>query len=50
MNPKAYYLRLSDGLRTSHVFNVKHLVPFVADSNKSDSRMNLFQPEENDGA
>ena len=50
INLNAYRLRLYDGLRTSHVFNVKHLVPFVDDSDKSNSWTNLFQLEENDGA
>ena len=49
VNPNAYRLRLPDGLRTSNIFNVKHLVPFIDDSYESNSRTNLSQPEENDG-
>ena len=50
INPNTYRLRLPDGLRTSDVFDVKHLVPFIDDSYESDSRTNLSQPGENDGA
>ena len=49
INPNAYRLRLPNGLRTSNVFNIKHLVPFIDDSHKSDSRTNLSQIGENDG-
>ena len=49
INSNAYCFRLPDGLHTSDVFNVKHLVPFIDDSYKLDSRMNLSQPGENNG-
>ncbi|KAK6114742.1 hypothetical protein DH2020_007011 [Rehmannia glutinosa] len=54
INPNAYRLKLPSHLRTSDVFNVKHLVPFVGDSTsgdeaQSDSRANRFQVGENDG-
>ena len=36
-------------MRTSDVFNVKHLVPFTEDSSDdADSRANPVQPGEND--
>lgn len=50
INPNAYKLQLPDGIRTSDVFNVKHLVPFLEDSVGSDSGANLFPPGENDEA
>jgi len=50
INPNAYRLQLPDGLPTFDVFNVKHLVPFVDDSNEAYSRANLSRPGENDGA
>ncbi|KAK6155787.1 hypothetical protein DH2020_010035 [Rehmannia glutinosa] len=54
INPNAYRLRLPSQLRTSDVFNVKHLVPYHGDGSDgeetaSDSRANLFQDGENDG-
>lgn len=50
INPNAYRLRL----RTSYVFNVKHLVPYVGENSigyetAPDSRANPFQEGENDG-
>ena len=50
INPNAYHLRLPDSLRSSNVFNVKHLLPFIDDSYELDSRTNLSQHKENDGA
>lgn len=36
INPNAYRLRLPSHIRTSDVFNVKHLVPFVDDGSSGD--------------
>ncbi|CAN1221662.1 hypothetical protein LINGRAPRIM_LOCUS347 [Linum grandiflorum] len=53
-NPRAYRLRLLRHIRTSDVFDVTHLVPFMGDSSSEegdailDSRTNLFDPGEND--
>ncbi|CAA0823155.1 Phototropin-1, partial [Striga hermonthica] len=54
INPNAYRLRLPSHIRTSDVFNVKHLVPFAGDNSEedetgSDSRPNPSQPGEDDG-
>ncbi|CAL1382845.1 unnamed protein product [Linum trigynum] len=55
INPNAYRLRLPGHVRTSDVFNVKHLIPFSEESSSdednggTDSRANLFDPGENDG-
>ncbi|GKA50559.1 putative reverse transcriptase domain-containing protein [Tanacetum coccineum] len=54
INPNAYRLRLPSHVRTSYVFNVKHLVPFLGDSSSNeddavpDSRSNLLYPGGND--
>jgi hypothetical protein len=50
INPNAYWLKLPSHIKTSDVFNVKHLVPFIEDSSKEDanSRMNSLQPGEDD--
>ncbi|GER30607.1 gag-pol polyprotein [Striga asiatica] len=52
INPNAYRLRLPSHVRTSDVFNVKHLVPFYGDNSTdesgTDSRANPLQPGEND--
>ncbi|GJR26973.1 putative reverse transcriptase domain-containing protein [Tanacetum coccineum] len=50
INPNAYRLRLPSHVRTSYVFNVKHLIPFLGDSSSNeddavpDSRSNLLYP------
>lgn len=54
INPNAYKLRLPSHIRTSDVFNVKHLIPYEAghssgDEASSDSRTNRLSPGENDG-
>jgi hypothetical protein len=48
MNPNAYRLKLTNHIKTSDVFNVKHLVPFIEDWSDEDanSRMNSLQPGE----
>ncbi|XP_059430112.1 uncharacterized protein LOC132163758 [Corylus avellana] len=50
INPNAYHLKLPSHIKTSDVFNVKHLVPFMKDSSEEDanSRANSIQPGEND--
>lgn len=51
INDKAYKLKLPSHLRTSDVFNVKHLIPYVNDSSDdkaSNSMTEFFQPREND--
>jgi hypothetical protein len=50
INPNAYRLKLPSHIKTSNVFNVKHLVPFIEGSSKEDanSRMNSLQPGEDD--
>jgi hypothetical protein len=49
-NPNAYRLKLPSHIKTSDVFNVKHLVPFIEDSSEEDanSRTNSLQPREDD--
>ena len=42
INQSAYSLRLPFDLRTSYVFNVKHLMPYMGESDYLDSRTNLF--------
>lgn len=52
INPNAYSLRLPSHLRTSDVFNVKHLISFHGENTgdeTSDSRANLLEKEGNDG-
>lgn len=53
INPNAYRLQLSSHIRTSDVFNVKHLLSYHGDNiedgaNSSDSRANTIDPGEND--
>jgi hypothetical protein len=50
INPNAYRLKLPSHIKTSNVFNVKHLVPFIEDSSEEDanSRTNSLQPGEDD--
>jgi hypothetical protein len=50
INPNAYRLKLPSHIKTSDVFNVKHLVPFIEDSSEEDanSRTNSLQPGEDD--
>jgi hypothetical protein len=50
INPNAYQLKLPSHIKTSDVFNVKHLVPFIEDSSEEDanSRTNSLQPGEDD--
>lgn len=44
INSNAYRVSLPPNIRCSDVFNVKHLVPFVAQDDTEDSRTNLFLP------
>lgn len=44
INPNAYRVKLPDGMRTSDVFNVKHLSHFHGDNNQPDSWANLLSP------
>jgi hypothetical protein len=48
--PNAYRLKLPSHIKTSDVFTVKHLVPFIEDLSKEDanSRTNSLQPGEDD--
>ncbi|XP_022868758.1 uncharacterized protein K02A2.6-like [Olea europaea var. sylvestris] len=56
INPNAYRLKLPSHIRTSDVFNIKHLVSFHGDNSDDDddahfpsnSRANFSHPEEND--
>ena len=49
INPNAYRLKLRSHVRTTDVFNVKHLIAFTNDSSdESDLRANPVQPGEND--
>jgi hypothetical protein len=50
ISPNAYQLKLLSHIKTSDVFNVKHLVPFIKDSSEEDanSRTNSLQPGEDD--
>jgi hypothetical protein len=50
INPNAYQLKLSSHIKTSDVFNIKHLVPFIKESSEEDtnSRANSLQPGEDD--
>jgi hypothetical protein len=50
INPNAYQLKLPSYIKTTDVFNVKHLVPFIGDSLDEDanSRTNSIQPGEDD--
>ncbi|KAL6548848.1 hypothetical protein OROHE_008693 [Orobanche hederae] len=54
INPNAYRLRLPGYIRTSDVFNIKHLIPFHGDNNSGDeadfdSRANRSKAVENGG-
>jgi hypothetical protein len=46
INANAYQLKLPSHIKTSDVFNIKHLVPFIDDSSEEDanSRANSLQP------
>lgn len=46
INNNAYRLRLPPQMRTTDVFNVKHLVPFVAEEMTENSRANFSIPQE----
>jgi hypothetical protein len=50
INPNAYRLKLPSHIKTSNVFNVKQLVPFIGDSSDEDpnSKVNSLQPREDD--
>ena len=50
INANAYQLKLPSHIKTSDVFNIKHLVPFIDDSSKEDtnSRANSLQHGEDD--
>jgi hypothetical protein len=50
INPNAYRLKLPSHIKTSDVFNVKHLVLFIDNSSDEDAnlRTNSFQPGEDD--
>jgi hypothetical protein len=50
INANAYQLKLPSHIKTSDVFNVKHLVPVIDDSSEEDvnSRANSLQPGEDD--
>ncbi|XP_059446475.1 uncharacterized protein LOC132178025 [Corylus avellana] len=50
INPNAYQLKLPRHIKTSDVFNIKHLVPFIRDSSDEDvnSRANSVQSGEDD--
>lgn len=44
LNPNAYRVQLPSHLRTSNVFNVKHLSPFHGDNEPADSWTNPSSP------
>ena len=50
INANAYQLKLPSHIKTSDVFNVKHLVSFIDDSSEEDanSRANSLRPGEDD--
>jgi hypothetical protein len=50
INPNAYRLKLLSHIKTSDVFNIKHLVPFIDDSLDEDanSRTHSLQPGKDD--
>ncbi|KAL5728355.1 hypothetical protein ACHQM5_001448 [Ranunculus cassubicifolius] len=51
INSNAYRLKLPSAMRTSDVFNVKHLVPYHGDNSSEDesnSMTNSIQPGEED--
>ena len=39
INPSAYWLKLPSHMRTSDVFNVKHLVPYRGENSNPDSKL-----------
>lgn len=54
INSNAYRLKLPSHIRTSDVFNIKHLIPFTCDNSSgdetgTDSRVNRSSPGEDDG-
>ena len=50
INPNVYWLKLPSHFKTSNVFNVKHLDPFIDDLSDEDanSRMNSLQHGKDD--
>lgn len=50
INPNVYRVRLPSHLRTSDVFNIKHLSPFKGDNDDPDSWANPSQPGGPDAA
>jgi hypothetical protein len=50
INANPYQLKLPNHIKTSDVFNIKHLVPFIDDSSEKDanSRANALQLGEDD--
>ncbi|KAL4191095.1 hypothetical protein AMTRI_Chr07g79080 [Amborella trichopoda] len=51
ISDNAYKIKLTSHMRTSDVFNVKHLIPFVGDTSNDkelNSRMSSLQPREDD--
>ncbi|PKI72482.1 hypothetical protein CRG98_007149 [Punica granatum] len=49
INPNTYRLKLPSHIRTTDVFNVKHLIPYTGDSSDDDDlRANSLRPWEND--
>ncbi|PKI54075.1 hypothetical protein CRG98_025569 [Punica granatum] len=51
INSNAYRLKLPNHIRTTDVFNIKHLIPYTGDSSDDDdSRANSLHPGENDAA
>ena len=50
INPNVYRVKLPSHLRTSDVFNIKHLSPFKGDNDPPDSWTNPSQPEGPDAA
>ena len=42
INPNAYRLKLPSHVRTADVFNVKHLIPFTAESSDDDAGSNSW--------
>ena len=39
INPNAYQLKLPSHIRTSNIFNVKHLVPYWGENSNPDSKL-----------
>jgi hypothetical protein len=44
INPNAYRLKLPSHIKTSNVFNVKHLVPYTGDSSDDDANSCEYSP------